>query len=254
MKTAIFKSLLSFGLCVLIIILANQSFWAGKRAGRVNILSHRGVHQVFDMIGVDNETCTASRIFKPSHLFLENTIESVKAAFDYGADAVEIDIIKTRDDEFIVFHDWTLDCRANGSGRTTDHSLTELQSLDIGYGYTYDGLTISTKAEAKACVKGYLLLGWLGYVPEICRTTGLGVPQNRSWLYWGWPNLTLERMERKGVEVGPAGKHLRAIDDWSQLSAIPEHFNGWIVTNKIEVIAPAVHNMHIHKKNKKGGL
>lgn len=38
-----------------------------------------------------------------------------------------------------MLHDWTLDCRSNGTGVTREHGLAELKSLDIGYGHTADG-------------------------------------------------------------------------------------------------------------------
>ena len=38
-----------------------------------------------------------------------------------------------------MLHDWTLDCRTNGTGVTREHSLAELKALDIGHGYTADG-------------------------------------------------------------------------------------------------------------------
>ena len=103
------------------------------------LLAHRGVHQNFDMAGVENDTCTATRIFPPTHNYLENTLPSIQAALDYGADIVEIDVHPTTDSEFAVFHDWTLDCRTNGTGRVRDHSSEELRKLDIGYGYSFDG-------------------------------------------------------------------------------------------------------------------
>ena len=45
----------------------------------------------------------------------------------------------TIDSHFVVFHDWTLDCRTDGRGVTREHTLAELKALDIGYGYTPDG-------------------------------------------------------------------------------------------------------------------
>lgn len=103
------------------------------------LLAHRGVAQTFDPVGVTNETCTASRIDPPVHDLLENTLPSLAAAIAVGADVVEVDIHPTTDGEFAVFHDWTLDCRSNGSGLTRSHSLAELKALDIGWGYTADG-------------------------------------------------------------------------------------------------------------------
>ncbi len=52
---------------------------------------------------------------------------------------VELDVQPTIDGAFVVFHDWTLDCRADGHGVTREHSMPELRRLDAGYGYTADG-------------------------------------------------------------------------------------------------------------------
>ncbi len=70
---------------------------------------------------------------------LENTIPSMREAFALGATAVELDIHRTADGHLVVFHDWTLDCRTNGSGITNEQTLEYLRNLDIGYGYTADG-------------------------------------------------------------------------------------------------------------------
>lgn len=107
--------------------------------GPPELLAHRGVAQTFDLAGVQNDTCTAERINPPVHRYLENTIASMRAAFDAGADIVEFDVHLTKDDRFAVFHDWELDCRTNGRGVTRDHTMDELRKLDIGYGYTADG-------------------------------------------------------------------------------------------------------------------
>jgi len=104
----------------------------------IKLLSHRGVHQTYPRDGLKRDTCTATRIYEPTHNFLENTIASSQAAFDFGADVVEIDIHLTTDRKFAVFHDWTLGCRTNGKGVTRKHDIAHLQSLDLGYGYTAD--------------------------------------------------------------------------------------------------------------------
>ena len=105
------------------------------------LIAHRGVHQTFSRKGLDNETCTATIIYPPTHNFLENTIASIRKAFEYGADMVEIDIHPTTDNQLVVFHDWTIDCRTEGKGITHEQGLEALKKLDIGYGYTADGKT-----------------------------------------------------------------------------------------------------------------
>lgn len=62
------------------------------------------------MEGIEGDTCTAERINKPEYPYLENTIPSMEAAFKAGADLVEFDVQPTKDNNFVIFHDWTLDC------------------------------------------------------------------------------------------------------------------------------------------------
>lgn len=102
-------------------------------------IAHRGVHQIFHREALDSETCTAERIYPPTHGYIENTLPSMEAAFDAGAAVVELDVHPTTDGYLAVFHDWTIDCRTEGEGVTRTHSLAYLQGLDIGYGYTADG-------------------------------------------------------------------------------------------------------------------
>jgi glycerophosphoryl diester phosphodiesterase len=123
---------------VLFIYFNNSSLFTEQRSDQPMLLAHRGLAQTFSMEGITGDTCTAERIYPPEHPYLENTLPSMKAAFDAGADIVEFDVHMTKDDQFAVFHDWTLDCRTNGQGVTRDHTLTELKKLDIGYGYTAD--------------------------------------------------------------------------------------------------------------------
>jgi glycerophosphoryl diester phosphodiesterase len=95
--------------------------------------------QRFDERDLKNDTCTATRMLPSEHDYLENTIRSMRASFEAGADIVELDVHPTIDGEFAVFHDWTLECRTDGHGVTREHTMIELKRLDIGYGYTADG-------------------------------------------------------------------------------------------------------------------
>jgi glycerophosphoryl diester phosphodiesterase len=121
------------------IYLANAPWLAPPMDGTPKIMAHRGVHQDFDRAGLTSETCTATRIREPVAPEIENTIESMRAAFARGAAVVEIDVHLTTDGRFAVFHDWTLDCRTEGHGETRAHAMAYLKTLDVGYGYTADG-------------------------------------------------------------------------------------------------------------------
>jgi glycerophosphoryl diester phosphodiesterase len=120
------------------IALFNGPFW-GRPSGALTVLSHRGVHQDYRRDNLNNETCTAERIYPLEHTFIENTLPSMQAAFDAGADMIEIDVHPTTDGEFAVFHDWTIDCRTEGEGVTRAQTMAYLRTLDVGYGYTADG-------------------------------------------------------------------------------------------------------------------
>ncbi|EOS56799.1 glycerophosphodiester phosphodiesterase family protein [Paenibacillus barengoltzii] len=120
------------------VYLNNTPHLTAAQGGEPKLLAHRGLAQTFPMEGIENDTCTAERIYEPEHEFLENTLPSMEAAFAAGADMVELDLKPTKDGQFAVFHDWTMDCRTNAEGTTKDYTMAELKMLDIGYGYTAD--------------------------------------------------------------------------------------------------------------------
>jgi glycerophosphoryl diester phosphodiesterase len=122
-----------------LVYLNNTSLLASRPLGKPKLLAHRGIAQRFDTTDLKNDTCTAARMLPPAHGYLENTIASMQASFESGADIVEFDIHPTTDGQFAVFHDWTLDCRTDGNGVTRERTMAELKKLDIGYGYTADG-------------------------------------------------------------------------------------------------------------------
>lgn len=135
----ILKRVLIFILLLsLFMFLNNSSIFTKDREADRLLLAHRGLGQTFSMEGITGDTCTAERIHPPEHPYLENTIPSMEAAFENGADVVELDIKPTKDGQFAVFHDWTLDCRTNTEDTTKEYTMAELKQLDIGYGYTAD--------------------------------------------------------------------------------------------------------------------
>jgi glycerophosphoryl diester phosphodiesterase len=120
------------------IFLNNTSIFSEPISETPKLLAHRGLGQTFSMENMQNDTCTAERIYQPDHPYLENTLESMEVAFQNGADVVEFDVHETKDKQFAIFHDWTLDCRTNVQGVTKDYTMAELKKVDIGYGYTAD--------------------------------------------------------------------------------------------------------------------
>lgn len=280
------------------------------------LIAHRGVHHIYTGSDRSNDACHASPVEPIEHGFIENTLPSMQEAFRLGADVVEIDVHLTTDEVFAVFHDWTLDCRTNGTGVTHEQDFALLQSLDIGYRIddgtktfplrgrgvglipsldsvfednmeglflinfksrrreegaalaamlerthlrqqvfgvyggepptrlairSTPGLRSFDKASLKACLLRYLALGWSGYVPTSCRNTIILVPQNFAGLLWGWPHRFTRRLTAVGTDVILAGAYdgsgfTIGIDDAESFGAVPLSFDGYVWTNRIELI------------------
>lgn len=122
---------------LLLVWLNNTNVFYSKQID-YKLLAHRGLAQSYDVSKVDWDTNTAEIIDEPEHPYLENTIPSMQAAFDLGADVVELDVRLTKDKRLAVFHDFALEYRTNASGLVGDYTMAELKDLDIGYGYTAD--------------------------------------------------------------------------------------------------------------------
>lgn len=124
---------------IVFLFLNNTSMLCVVEQRKPLLLAHRGLAQTFGMAGITNDTDTSKRIFPPEHPYIENTIASMEAAFKAGADIVEADIQRTRNDKFAVFHDHALEFRTDASGPVRNFTMEELKKLDVGYGYTADG-------------------------------------------------------------------------------------------------------------------
>lgn len=308
----------------IVVFALNTSRLAPAAESTPLLIAHRGLGQNFWREGIGNDTCTAERMLAPEHPYLENTIDGIAASFEAGADIVEFDIQPTTDGHFVVFHDWTLDCRTNGTGVTREHTLAELKALDIGYGYTADegetypfrgqppglmptleevldafpdrrfliniksddpaegqmladallqrpeaerdlimvygggralaafeaelpGLTTLSTDNVRRCLINYELSGWIGIVPETCHNSLFMVPVNYTRFVWGFPQRLAERLRGVGsilvvLGVDDGSGFSTSIDDLETLAMLPDHFDGAIWTNRIDLIGPAVLN------------
>lgn len=139
------KFLLLIFLLAIVFILFKY-FYPGKRESiiprNLEILAHRGAHVMWKQGEYDLATgCEAIHIYKPTEeqTYIENTIESIKKAFESGATIVEIDIRPSKDKVLTISHEEKLDCKTDGHGKISDYTAKELKQLDIGYGFTFDG-------------------------------------------------------------------------------------------------------------------
>ena len=100
------------------------------------------------------------------------------------------------------------------------------------------------RSVVKDCLIQYVALGWSGHTPTVCRNTMLLIPQNYAPLLWGWPHRFTRRMTTAGTTVILAGDYdgsgfSSGIDDAESYAKVPAHFDGYIWTNRIEVIGPS---------------
>ena len=101
------------------------------------------------------------------------------------------------------------------------------------------------RQHVKDCLLRYALVGWFGRVPDACRSGLIGVPMNVAPWLWGWPHRFVSRLRAAGTEVvlwGPydGSGFSSGIDDADTFARVPAGFDGYLWTNKIELIGPLV--------------
>jgi glycerophosphoryl diester phosphodiesterase len=143
MKKVIKVFLVSFA--ILIIFAIFRYFYPGNpkgiSSGNFEMIAHRGAHVMWKQGEYDLATgCEATHIYEPTEeqTYVENTIESIGRAFELGATIVEIDIRPSKDNVLMINHEENLECKTDGQGKISDHTVEELKKLDVGYGFTYD--------------------------------------------------------------------------------------------------------------------
>lgn len=60
-----------------------------------------------------------------------NTLESIKRAFELGADGVEVDVQMTNDLVLVAWHDPTLDENSSGSGCVSNINYSQVSSVEV---------------------------------------------------------------------------------------------------------------------------
>ena len=82
----------------------------------------------------------------------ENTLAAIQLGWDEGADAAESDFRLTRDGRIVSIHDASMKRTAGVDWQVAEHTLAELQTLDIGAwkGIQWAGQRIATLEECLA--------------------------------------------------------------------------------------------------------
>lgn len=91
-----------------------------------------------------------------SALYPQNTVPAVEKAAEYGFWGFEIDIHTTKDGEWVVIHNDTVDDMTDGEGEVSSFTLEEIKKLSIDSGNGIKNcpdLTVPTLEEALAVCK-----------------------------------------------------------------------------------------------------
>jgi glycerophosphoryl diester phosphodiesterase len=82
----------------------------------------------------------------------ENTLAAIRLGWEEGADAAESDFRLTRDGRIVSIHDATMKRTAGVDWNVADHTLAELQTLDVGgwKGPQWQGQRIATLEDCLA--------------------------------------------------------------------------------------------------------
>lgn len=109
--------------------------------------------------------------------------------------------------------------------------------------------------EARECAEDYMLTGWTGFLPESCAGRTMVVPINYQWLYWGWPNRLIARMEESGGRVIVTGPYVEGEPNTGltlpeQFTQIPDTYNGYIWVEDTFNLAPALYSRFDNRTQK----
>jgi len=79
----------------------------------------------------------------------EHTIAAYEAALEAGADALELDVHLSADDQLVVIHDPQLERTTEGRGAVREYTVQQLKRLDAGrwFGRAFRGQRIQTLSE-----------------------------------------------------------------------------------------------------------
>ncbi|MCG6958046.1 MAG: glycerophosphodiester phosphodiesterase [Gemmatimonadetes bacterium] len=156
----------------------------------------------------------------------ENTLASLEAAVEAGADAVEFDLHTAACGTPVLFHDAMLSRTTNGVGPLRRRTLEQLKALDAGkwFSKAFEGERIPSFAEALehlrgrigrvyAEVKGFRELEDLDRMVRIAR--GCGMLETVTFISMNWTSLDRMRGQAPDLTIGyivdEAGKTTEAL-------------------------------------------
>jgi len=126
----------------------------------------------------------------------ESSELAITSAIAKGADVVEIDVRITKDGQFVILHDPSLDRVSNGTGFVNEYTLRELKQLSLTSDGKITEYKILTLEEALQIIKGKILVnldiktGGIKEILNVCKR--VGVVNQVVWKQQFYPGILKE--------------------------------------------------------------
>ncbi len=178
----------------------------------------------------------------------ENTLASTRAAFDLGADYVELDVRQSADGELVVIHDATLDRTTDGSGPVEALTMAEIARLDAGSWFNADfgGERVPTFADVLTGAQGrgglYVEIKDADAAAVLAMTEQYGLLG--QCFFWSEVPAVLEQLRDHSPEISLMIRH----KDYDDLDAAIRRFR----PNVLEYLESTVDAVEIQRCQKHG--
>lgn len=90
--------------------------------------------------------------------FPENSLAAIDESIRLGVDIIEIDLRLSKDGEFVLIHDGTVDRTTNGTGNVSDLTFSELRTLHLLHNAKITDEQIPTFEELLKATQGQILI------------------------------------------------------------------------------------------------
>lgn len=168
----------------------------------------------------------------------ENSIEGILHCIEDNVDILEVDVSKTRDGQYILMHDKTLDRTSTGKGKVADWTLDSLNRLRLLNGMQYPTASkIPTLDEVLEICKGKALLKLdksIGHIPEIFQLLKARDMQNYAFFYG---TQTYQQLKKE------IGKYVDSIQYIPQVNS--ENASSEFISDFIKNMQPKIFEFHL---------
>jgi glycerophosphoryl diester phosphodiesterase len=171
----------------------------------------------------------------------ENTIASFESAIQKGADAIELDVHLSADNELVVHHDYYLERTTNGTGFIGGKSLSEIKKLDVGswFNSKFEQERMPTLSEVFELGKGKIRFEIELKSPDIelaskvlATVDGFNLSSDVEITSWHTPLLTRVKTLRPDMRIG---QFFEPLPDWMEVALGIDHVIGLMNLTELHV-------------------